>query len=47
MLLILDLVEIGWGRGLDLSVSGQSLEARSCEYGKGRRAAVDCWEVLE
>jgi hypothetical protein len=38
----MDLREVGWGRGLDRSGSGQGLVVSSCEYGNEPSGSIKC-----
>jgi hypothetical protein len=43
----MDLLEVGWGHGLDQSGSGQGQVAGCCGYGDEPSGSIKCGEFLE
>ena len=43
----MDLQEVGWGHGLDLSGSGKGQLADACECGNEPSGSVKCGEFLD
>jgi len=38
---------VGWGRGMNLSASGQGQVVRSYECDTGNSGSIKCWELLD
>ena len=42
-----DLIEVGWGHGLDRSGSGYGQVAGCCECGNEHSDCITCWKFLD